>query len=141
MSITSTLHINFRGDAKEALEFYHSVFGGDLTVVPYGDAPLGQGAGQAEDVVWGQVLAPNGFHIMAFDVRDAQSWNPGEIPFFVSLRSTDADEITGFWNALADSEGATVDEAFGPSVFSPLYGKVTDRFGVTWVVDQMVAWG
>jgi PhnB protein len=140
MSVTTTLHINFRGDAKPALEFYHSVFGGDLTLVPYGDAPAGQGPDQGDQIIWGQVLSPNGFHIMAFDVRDSQSWSRGEIPFFVSLRGTDADETTGFWNALAESEGATIVEPFGPSAFSPLYGMVTDRFGVTWVVDVAVAW-
>lgn len=140
MSVTTTLHINFRGDAKPALEFYQSVFGGELTLVPYGDAPAGQGPEQSEHIIWGQVAAPNGFHIMAFDVRDGQQWDAGTIPFFVSIRGTDADEVTERWNALARSEGATVDQPFGPSAFSPLYGMVTDRFGVTWVVDVAVAW-
>lgn len=70
---------------------------------------------------------------MAYDVRDSQSWNPGEIPFFHSLRGTDAEEITGYWKAL--SERATIDEPIGPAVFSPLYGKLTNRFGVTWIID------
>ena len=133
MSVTSTLHVNFRGNAREALEFYHSVFGGDLVIAPYGDVPAGQGAGQSDQVAWGQVEAPNGFRVMAYDVQDGRSWDPGEIPFYHALRGTDADEITGYWDALA--RGATIEEPLGPAVFSPLYGKLTDRFGVTWIID------
>ena len=136
MTVTTTLHVNFRGNARQALEFYHSIFGGDVVLVPYGDAA----AGQSEQIVWGQVLAPNGFHLMAYDVQEAKSWDPGVIPFYLALRGTDPDEITTLWNALAQSDGAVVDEPFGPSEFSPLYGKVTDRFGVTWIIDVMVAW-
>lgn len=37
MSITATPDLNFRGDARAALEFYRSVFGGDLHVSTYAD--------------------------------------------------------------------------------------------------------
>jgi PhnB protein len=143
MTVTSTLHVNFRGQAAEALAFYQSVFGGDLVLVRYGDSDVdtGQGPDQAEQVVWGQVTSPSGFHVMAYDVQDSLPWSPGENPFYLSLRGTDADEIARLGGALAGSEGATVHVPFGPSAFSPLYGKVTDRFGVTWVVDVIVAWG
>ncbi|WP_236567877.1 MULTISPECIES: hypothetical protein [unclassified Nocardiopsis] len=30
MSTTTTTHLNLRGDARAALDFYHSVFGGDV---------------------------------------------------------------------------------------------------------------
>jgi PhnB protein len=38
MSIAVTNHINFRGEARKALEFYKSVFGGDIAIVTYEDA-------------------------------------------------------------------------------------------------------
>ncbi|MCV7431670.1 VOC family protein [Mycolicibacterium bacteremicum] len=138
MTLSSTLHINFRGNARKALEYYHSVFGGDIILAPYGDVPAGQGPGQADQIAWGQVSAPNGFRVMAYDVQDSKSWNPGEIPFYHSLRGSDAEEITRYWNAL--SEGSTIDEPLGPSQFSPLYGKLTDRFGVTWIIDVVPAY-
>jgi PhnB protein len=43
--------------------------------------------------------------------------------------------------ALAESEGVTIHVPFGPSVFSPLYGKLTDRFGVSWIIDVVAPWG
>lgn len=133
MSVTSTLHVNFRGRAREALEFYHSVFGGDLTVIPYGPMPTGEGPDQSQQVVWGQVLSPSGFHVMAYDVQNSRGFDPGQNPYYFALRSTDAQEITQYWSGLV--QGASVEEDLGPSAFSPLYGKLTDRFGVTWIID------
>jgi PhnB protein len=133
MTIKSVVHLNFRGDARAALSYYHSVFGGDQTVISYKDAHAVQNPAEADQVIWGQVTAANGFHVMAFDVPSSQSWSPGEVPFFVSVRGDSAEEITGYWTKL--SEGSTIVKPLGPSGFSPLYGMVKDRFGVTWVLD------
>ncbi|MBL7261171.1 hypothetical protein [Paractinoplanes lichenicola] len=55
-----------------------------------------------------------------------------------STVGTDAEELTGYWKAL--SEGATVIEELATSAWSPLYGMLKDRFGVTWVLDLAVAY-
>ena len=125
MSIKTVVHINLRGTAREALEFYREVFGGDLVTIPHAD--------DADQVLWGQVASPAGFHVMAFDVPPARPWSPGENPYFVSVRGTDTEEISGYWKKL--TEGSTVVVDLAPSQWSPLYGMVTDRFGVTWVLD------
>ncbi|TYP84576.1 VOC family protein [Blastococcus xanthinilyticus] len=136
MSITTTTHLNFRGDARAALEFYRSVFGGDLVAVTYADASAVTDPAEADQVMWGQVATGNGFAVMAYDVPAARGWDAGQDPFFVSVRGDDAGEVQGYWNALAD--GATVRAPIGPAPFSPLYGMLTDRFGVTWVLDVAV---
>jgi len=131
VSITTTIHLNFRGNARPALEFYRSVFGGELAAVNHpGPADAGQ-------IMWGQVQAANGFHVMAYDVPGSQTYDAGDKPVFVSIRGTDGDEITGYWKGL--SEGATIVQDLGPAGWSPLYGMLTDRFGVTWVLDVVPA--
>ncbi|MCW5714941.1 MAG: VOC family protein [Bauldia sp.] len=137
MTIATTTHLNFRGDARAALAFYQSVFGGQLVAITYADANAVQDAEEAGQVMWGAVRADNGFHIMAYDVPKRLAWSPGEAPFFVSLRGQDAAEIQGYWDKLAD--GATVVAPIAPAAWSPLYGMLRDRFGVTWVVDVEVA--
>lgn len=138
MTIKTTTHLNFRGDARAALAFYQSVFGGEQMVVTYKDAHAVQNPAEADQVMWGQVEAANGFRIMAYDVPSRLSWSPGEIPVFVSVRGNDADEITGCWEKL--SAGATILQQLAPAGWSPLYGMLTDRFGVTWVLDVEVAY-
>jgi PhnB protein len=138
MSIKTTVHLNFRGDARAALGFYHTVFGGDQMLITYADAHAVQNPAEANQIIWGQVASPDGFHVMAYDVPSDMGWNPGEIPFFVSVRGGDAEQLTSLWGRL--SAGGTIKQPFGPSGFSPLYGMVTDPFGVTWVVDLQVAY-
>lgn len=136
LSINTTTHLNFRGDARPALEFYQGVFGGELSVITYADMGNGDDPATADNVVWGQVTAENGFRIMAYDVYPFLEWDQGKDPFFVSVRGTDASELQGLWDKLMD--GATVKQPLEPSQWAPLYGQLTDRFGVTWVLDVAV---
>ena len=138
MTIKATTHLNFRGDARAALEFYRSVFGGELVVVTYRDTHAVTAEAEADQVMWGQVASDSGFRIMAYDVPSRLGWNAGEIPFFVSVRGDSPDELTGYWQKLAD--GATIIQPIGSAAWSPLYGMLKDRFGITWVLDTEVAY-
>ncbi|UZN03646.1 VOC family protein [Cellulomonas sp. S1-8] len=138
MTISTTTHLNFRGDARAALELYGSAFGGDATVVTYAQAGAVTDPAESDQVMWGQVASPAGFRVMAYDVPSHTAYEPGVNPVFVSVRGTDADELRRYWDGLA--EGATVRVPLAPAAWSPLYGMVTDRFGVTWVLDVEVAW-
>ncbi|MCL7459640.1 VOC family protein [Micromonospora echinofusca] len=152
MAVTATTHLNFRGDARRALEFYQSVFGGHLTVVAYGDFGMPKDLPDADRVVFGQVTAESGFSIMAYDA-------PGQSPattaptattrengmtltgerFFVAVGGDTAEEVSALWDRLAD--GAEVIEKYGPSQFAPGFGMLTDRFGVTWILQVNVTPG
>ncbi|MDA0563603.1 VOC family protein [Streptomonospora sp. S1-112] len=133
MSVTTTTHLNFRGDARAALEHYQSVFGGRVTVITYKDMGGAPDEAESDWVVWGEVAADNGFHVMAYDVPSQQPWDQGRNPFFVSVRGDDTDEISALWEKLA--KGSTVIQPLEPSQWAPLYGMLTDRFGITWVLD------
>lgn len=133
MSISTTTHLNFRGQAREALAFYQSVFGGEVMILSHSQIYPNFPAEEADHVAFGQVRSLEGFHIMAFDVPAARPFDPGITPIFVSVHGTDAGEITRYWNALA--AGATIVQPLGAAAWAPLYGMLTDRFGVTWVLD------
>ncbi|SUA44819.1 Uncharacterised protein [Nocardia africana] len=68
MSLNAVAHLNFHGQAREALEFYQSVFGGQLTVATYSDFGMPADLPGSDHVVFGQVVADNGFQVMAYDV-------------------------------------------------------------------------
>jgi PhnB protein len=138
MSVNVVTHLNFRGDARAALEFYQSVFGGDLTIITYQDMGDVHEPAEANQVVWGQVADASGPRVMAYDVPSRLPWDRGQTSFFLSLRGDAAAEITAYWEKLAD--GATVLQPLEPSQWAPLYGMLTDRFGITWVVDVAVAY-
>lgn len=148
MSITTTTHLNFRGTARQALEFYQSVFGGQLAAATYGDFGMPEGTPGAEKIVFGRLESDRGFRIMAYDIPGTDDADPAAIAgtttrangatitdrtFFQSVRGDRLDEVTGYWEAL--SAGADIIEPLAASAWSPGFGMLTDRFGVTWVLD------
>lgn len=146
MTITTTIHLNFRGAAREALEFYQSVFGGHLIVATYADMGMPADAPGADRVVFGQLESADGFRLMAYDIpgQDAGGMDGGttsrtngvtltDRTFFQSVRGQSIDEMTVIWERLA--VGADIIEPLAASAWSPGFGMLTDRFGVTWVVD------
>lgn len=136
MTITTTTHLNFRGQAREALELYASIFGGDVIAVTYGDAHVDADAAVPEQLMWGGFEAPNGLRLMAFDVPPGRPFSRGEDAVFVAVRGDDPGEITRCFDVLA--EGASIRTPLGPAAWgSPLYGMLTDRFGITWVLEAM----
>ena len=132
MTLAVVTHLNFRGQAREALAFYKSVFGGEMVVMTYADAYNVQDPSEANQVMWGQVASADGFRIMAFDMPSSRPWSPGEAPFFVSVSSNADEEIATRWERLR--EGGTVVHPLAPAAWAPLYGMLKDRFGITWVL-------
>lgn len=147
MSIQTTTHLNFRGDARAALELYQSVFGGHLVVNTYADFGMPAEAPGSDKVVFGLLAAENGFRVMAYDIpgqtegsiagggstRRENGTTVTDQALFLSLASNTLEELQGYWDALAVD--AVVVEPLAASAWSPGFGMLTDRFGVTWSVS------
>ncbi|MBS3179380.1 MULTISPECIES: VOC family protein [unclassified Pseudoclavibacter] len=151
MSITTTTHLNFTGTARAALEFYAEVFGGEVSIATYAQFGMPAELPGASNVVFGRVDAPNGFRVLAYDTpgrpgeglagtagetRREQGATVTSAPFFLAASGETLDEVTGYWEAL--SAGADVIEPLAASAWSPGFGMLSDRFGVTWVLDVVV---
>ena len=133
MSIEVVPHLNFRGDARAALAFYQTVFGGDLMLVTFEDLGNVQDPADAQLVMFGQVIAANGFKIMAFDAPAAMAYDPGQNAYYVAARFNATDDAQTAWAKLAS--GATIRREIGPAPWgAPLYGMLQDKFGVIWIV-------
>ncbi|WP_332879450.1 VOC family protein [Massilia sp. S19_KUP03_FR1] len=131
MTLTATPHLNFRGNARAALAFYQAAFDGALTLVSYQDAGQPHPAEEANHVMWGQVATPGGLRVMAFDAPASLPWHAGENAYYVTVGSNTTADIAASWDKMQD--GATILQALAPAPWSPLYGMLKDRFGVTWV--------
>lgn len=144
MPVQTTTHLNFRGDARQALEFYQSVFGGHSVINTYADFGMPAEIPGADKVVFGLVAAENGFRIMGYDIpgrteggiagggstRRENNTTITDQALFVSVSSPTLDELQGYWDALVVD--ATVVEPLAASAWSAGFGMLTDRFGVTW---------
>lgn len=124
-------YVSFRDNAREALEFYASVLGGDLTLSTFGEFP-GAGPELADKIMHGQLETPAGFTLMAADTPPGMDYQPGTT-ITISLSGDDAQELRGYWAALA--EGADIQTPLEVQMWGDEFGQLTDRFGVSWLVN------
>jgi PhnB protein len=125
-------YLNFQGNAREAIEFYRSVFGGQLTIMTFGENGMAQDPGDADKVMHSQLEAENGMTLMAADTPSGMPSQPMS-GVNISLSGDDDAELSGYYEKL--SEGGTIVEPLVTAPWGDTFGMVTDRFGVMWLVN------
>lgn len=123
-------YLSFRGQAREAMEFYLDVFGGDLKLNTFGEFGHPDPA-VADQVMHAQLETPSGFALMASDAPEGVPHNPGDT-ISVSL-SGDDDSLRGYWARLSD--GGTVVMPLEKQMWGDEFGMCLDRFGIPWMVN------
>ena len=121
-------YLSFDGTAREAMEFYQGVLGGDLDVMTFGE----YGGSPAEGVMHSHLRTPGGLNLMAADVPEGESRTAGT-NITLSLSGDDADALGGYFEKL--SEGGQVMMPLEKQMWGDSFGMLTDRFGVQWMVN------
>ena len=130
MATTLNPYIQFRDQTREAMEFYESVFGGELTISTFGD--FGDpGEADPDGVMHAQLQAPGGMVLMASDAAPGMDHQAGS-QIAISL-SGDGDELHGYWDKLSD--GGQVMVPLEKQMWGDEFGMCTDRFGIGWMVN------
>ena len=125
-------YIQFDGDARAAMEFYQSVFGGDLSANTFKEFGAGHGPEDDEKLMHSQLETPSGFTLMASDTPQGMPYNPGQ-NIAISL-SGEGDELRGYWEKLSAGD-SKVTVPLEKQMWGDEFGMLTDRFGVTWMVN------
>lgn len=124
-------YISFDGNARSAMEFYKSVFGGTFTHNTFGEfgAPDAPGA---DKIMHGLLETSSGFALMGADTPPGMEHEPGS-NIAVSLSGDDAEELRGYWAKLS-AEG-TVSVPLEKQMWGDEFGMCVDQFGVSWMVN------
>ncbi len=124
-------YLNFSTEAREAMGFYKSVLGGELTIMSFAQGGMPHAPADADLVMHAQLETPLGFTLMASDMpREMGKPSPNGT---VSLSGDDAAELRSYWTALsADGEVVMPLES---APWGDAFGMLTDRFGVQWMVN------
>jgi PhnB protein len=130
--VTSRLnpYIAFSDDARQAMEFYRGVFGGELTVSTFGEAGGAEGP-DADKVMHAQLETPAGYTLMASDTPPGMERSAGS-SISISLSGDDA-ELRRYFEQLAD--GGSVVMPLEKQMWGDEFGMCVDPFGVTWMVN------
>lgn len=125
-------YLGFRDTARPAMEFYQSVFGGELTLSTFGEMHASEDPAEQDKIMHGQLESPGGFTLMGSDTPTSMSYNPGG-SISVSLSGDDEAELRGYWDKLAD--GAEITAPLMKAPWGATFGMCTDKFGVSWLVN------
>ena len=123
-------YLNFRDNARQAMEFYQGVFGGDLAINTFGE--FGSEGPDADNVMHSQLETPSGFTLMASDLPSDMELNAGS-SISVSLSGDDGDELRGYWERLSGS--GSVVFPLEKQMWGDEFGMCVDQFGTTWLVN------
>ena len=127
-------YINFLDNAKEAMEFYRSVFGGELTSTTFQEGGMPVDDTDQQLIMHSQLTTAKGFTLMGSDTpQHMRQDGAGRGGFTVSLSGDDEAELTGYWEKLAD--GATVTAPLEKAPWGDTFGMCTDKYGVDWMVN------
>lgn len=122
-------YLHFDGTARDAITFYQSVFGGELSLNTFGE--MGMQGEQAEQVMHAQLEAPD-LVLMASDTPPGETLTPGST-VTLSLSGDDDAKLRGWFETLAD--GGQVHVPLEKQMWGDVFGQLADKFGVTWMVN------
>jgi PhnB protein len=125
-------YLGFKDNAREAMEFYQAVFGGDLTVNTFKELNASSDPSEDNLVMHSMLEAPNGMVLMGSDTPSRMEYRPGT-NFSVSLSGDNEQELSDYFRRLSD--GGTVTMPLEKAVWGDSFGMVVDRFGVNWLVN------
>ncbi|MCU0298098.1 MAG: VOC family protein [Candidatus Nanopelagicales bacterium] len=120
-------YLSFNGQAREALQRYHDVLGGELTLTTF--AEFGQDDPAIADLIMhGQLLTADGQMLMGADTPPGMDYRPGNTATVI-LHGEDEQTLRRYWDGL--SQGATVNVALEPQMWGDVYGQLSRRCGAT----------
>lgn len=125
-------YINFTGNAREAMEFYKTVFGGKLDMSTYKDGGMPHDAGEDTKIMHAMLVAENGITLMAADTPNSMPQLQGG-NISISLSGENEAELKGYWEKL--SAGATITMPLEKAPWGDTFGMLTDTFGIGWMVN------
>jgi PhnB protein len=125
-------YISFKDSTSEAMNFYHSIFGGKLTMSTFKEFHASQDPSEDDLIMHSQLETENGITLMASDTPNRMEYRAGT-NFGISLSGDNEAELTAYFEKL--SEGGVVTMPLTKATWGDTFGMCTDKFGVSWLVN------
>ncbi|MHA7281868.1 VOC family protein [Arthrobacter sp. TMS2-4] len=132
MATTINTYLSFKDTAREAMAFYQSVFGGDLTSSTFAGYQVSEDPAEQDKIMHSMLTTPSGQVLMAADTPDSMDYS-APAGHSLSLSGDDEQVLRGYWDALA--EGGRTVMPLAPSPWGDSFGMCVDRFGISWMVN------
>jgi PhnB protein len=125
-------YLSFKDDAREAMEFYQSVFGGKLKVSTFKEYHVSEDPAEDDKIMHANLQADSGIVIMGADTPKGMEYSAGA-RISMSLSGDDEAELRGYWDKL--SEGGAEVMPLEKAPWGDTFGMLRDRYGIDWLVN------
>ena len=125
-------YLSFRDNAREAMEFYKTVFGGKLETQTFKEYHASQDPSEDNKIMHAMLTADNGIVFMASDTPNSMEYRTGT-NMSMSLSGDNETELRGYYEKL--SAGGTIGMPLEKAPWGDMFGMFTDKFGVSWLVN------
>jgi PhnB protein len=132
MPSKANAYLSFKSNAREAMEFYKSIFGGKLTISTFKEHGMSQEPATADLVMHSMLEAEYGIRFMGSDTPAGMPFSEGS-RVSMALSGDNTAELTGYFEKLG--QGGTVKMPLAPAPWGDSFGMLTDRFGIDWLVN------
>lgn len=125
-------YLSFRDNARQAMEFYQTVFGGKLTMNTFKEFQASQDPSEDNKIMHAMLEAENGITFMAADTPNGMEFHTGT-QMSMSLSGTNEAELRGYFEKLSNGGMTTMPLEKAP--WGDTFGMLTDKFGIAWMVN------
>ena len=122
-------YVSFPGNAREALEFYADVFGGELQLNTYAD--MSNNAGPGDAIAHG-VLSGGPVSLFGADAGPDEAAVRVEGILLSLLGTAEPDVLHRWFDRLA--QGGSIVDPLAPKPWGASDGQVIDQFGIPWLI-------
>lgn len=133
MPTTLNPYLGFRDNAREAMNFYQSVFGGELTLSTFAEFQASDDPAEAGKIMHAMLTTAHGMVLMGADTPNSMEFSPGS-SISISLSGDDEAELRGYFEKLSGT-GGSVTVPMDRAPWGDIFGMCTDPFGIAWLVN------
>jgi PhnB protein len=134
MKVSLHAYINFNGNASEAIEFYRSVFDAKVTSNTFGEfADSMPSVSEDKDkIMHAFIKNDKGVEFMLSDTPSTMTYSDGK-RIVLSLSGDDEETLRVYWGRL--TAGGKIEVPLETAPWGDVYGALTDKFGVGWMIN------
>lgn len=132
MAAEISTYLTFRDTAKEAMDFYRSVFGGELQSSTFADYQVSEDPAEQHKIMHARLTTASGQVLMAADTPNSMEYT-APAGHSLSISGDNEAELRRYWQLLAGSGTEVL--PLTPAPWGDSFGMCVDRFGISWMVN------
>ena len=125
-------YLSFKDNARQAMEFYKTVFGGKLVMQTFKEYHASQDPSEDNKIMHAMLEAENGITFMAADTPNSMEYS-AESNISMSLSGDNQAELKSYFDKL--SAGGAITMPLEKAPWGDTFGMCADKFGINWMVN------